>query len=345
MFTIDRKLTLEQKYELITKDIKEITGETSDINIRSILEERRLNIYWGTSPTGRIHIGYIIPLLKLVDFMKADCNVTVLFADLHAELDNNKINDFNSRQKMIYYRILIYDLLIYLGASSNRLKLRNGRNFQLNDKYTADVYKLASKVKLKDIIKVGNKVIKNNKNPTLSNLLYPVLQALDEEHLHADVQFGCTDQKEIFSFAEEYLPKINYKKRIHLISPMAQSLCNKQKMSSKNSETCIYILDSKKEIHQKIRDMKCVEILLLLKSVIFPMLERKNKRFRIKKLEDYILYDNFSDIIKDLKKDKITYDEIKLGVCAKLCNLSKNIKKTFSEYKRFVYDSFNIEIN
>jgi tyrosyl-tRNA synthetase len=48
----------------------------------------------------------------------------------------------------------------------------------------------------------------------------PGLQALDEEYLHVDAQFGGVDQRKIFTFAEKYLPQLGYAKRIHLMNPM-----------------------------------------------------------------------------------------------------------------------------
>lgn len=52
-------------------------------------------------------------------------------------------------------------------------------------------------------------------------------QALDEEFLHVDAQFGGVDQRKIFVFAEEYLPKMKLQKRIHLMNPMGKTKLNK----------------------------------------------------------------------------------------------------------------------
>lgn len=46
------------------------------------------------------------------------------------------------------------------------------------------------------------------------------LQALDEEYLKVDAQFGGIDQRKIFTFAEKYLPQLGYQKRSHLMNPM-----------------------------------------------------------------------------------------------------------------------------
>lgn len=48
------------------------------------------------------------------------------------------------------------------------------------------------------------------------------LQALDEEYLKVDAQFGGIDQRKIFTFAEKYLPQLGYEKRSHLMNPMGK---------------------------------------------------------------------------------------------------------------------------
>ena len=51
-------------------------------------------------------------------------------------------------------------------------------------------------------------------------MLYPGLQALDEEYLKVDAQFGGVDQRKIFTFSEKYLPKLGYTQRAHLMNTM-----------------------------------------------------------------------------------------------------------------------------
>lgn len=99
-----------------------------------------------------------------------------------------------------------------------------GTDYQLSKEYTLDVYKLSSVVTQHDAKKAGAEVVKQVEYPLLSGLLYPGLQALDEEYLKVDAQFGGVDQRKIFTFAEKYLPQLGYEKRIHLMNPMGKSL-------------------------------------------------------------------------------------------------------------------------
>lgn len=73
-----------------------------------------------------------------------------------------------------------------------------------------------------DARKAGAEVVKQVEHPLLSGLLYPGLQALDEEYLKVDAQFGGVDQRKIFTFSEKCLPQMGYEKRIHLMNPMSE---------------------------------------------------------------------------------------------------------------------------
>lgn len=60
--------------------------------------------------------------------------------------------------------------------------------------------------------------------PSYNNLSFNFagLQALDEEYLKVDAQFGGVDQRKIFTLAEKHLPHLGYSKRIHLMNPMGK---------------------------------------------------------------------------------------------------------------------------
>ena len=77
----------KQKLALITRNLQEIVGEDK---IAEVIKQRDLKIYWGTATTGKPHLGYLVPIFKIADFLKAGCQVTILFADMHAFLDNMK---------------------------------------------------------------------------------------------------------------------------------------------------------------------------------------------------------------------------------------------------------------
>jgi hypothetical protein len=64
------------------------------------------------------------------------------------------------------------------------------RDYQLKPEYTMDVYRLSSLATDHDAKRAGAEVVKQSATAPLSSLLYPGLQALDEQYLDVDFQFG-----------------------------------------------------------------------------------------------------------------------------------------------------------
>jgi tyrosyl-tRNA synthetase len=133
--------------------------------------------------------------------------------------------------------------------------------------------------------------VKQVDHPLLSGMLYPGLQALDEEYLKVDAQFGGVDQRKIFVFAEKYLPQLGYEKRVHLMNPMVPGLTG-GKMSSSEEESKIDLLDSPAQVKKKLSKAFCEEgnianngVLSFAKHVLFPLNE--GKEFVIERPVDY----------------------------------------------------------
>ena len=78
-------MTPKQKLELIKRNTQEIVTEEELLKL--LKTKKQPVVYLGWSITGRPHIGYYVPVLKLADFLKAGFKVKLLLADLHGALD------------------------------------------------------------------------------------------------------------------------------------------------------------------------------------------------------------------------------------------------------------------
>ena len=218
---------MEKKEQLnsIKENLAEIIGE-KELD-EKILSGKPLKIYWGTSPTGKPHIGYFLPLIKIAQLVKAGCEVTILFADLHAYLDAMKTSWELLELRTKYYKELITKILLVLGTDITRIKFISGSDYQLTREYTIDVYKFMSKITVDAAQKGGAEVVKQSDNPALSGLVYPLLQVLDEVYLNADAELGGQDQRKIFMMSRDHIHKLGYKPSIHLMNPMIPSITSK----------------------------------------------------------------------------------------------------------------------
>ena len=118
----------------------------------------------------------------------------ILLADLHAFLDNLKAPLELINHRTDYYKRLLITVFSSLGIDTSQITFVKGTDYQLSKEYNMDVYRLAATVTEHDAKKAGAEVVKQVESPLLSGLLYPGLQALDEQYLGVDMQFGGVDQ-------------------------------------------------------------------------------------------------------------------------------------------------------
>lgn len=130
--------------------------------------------------------------------------MTHIFADIHAFLDNMKAPLDLVGHRTKYYKFVLLAVFESLGIPTSRLTFVEGSSYQLTKEYNLDNYRLCATVTEHDAKKAGAEVVKQVESPLLSGLLYPGLQALDEQYLDVDFQFGGVDQ------VREHLPCIEF---------------------------------------------------------------------------------------------------------------------------------------
>ncbi|THV05225.1 tyrosine tRNA ligase [Dendrothele bispora CBS 962.96] len=354
----------DAKFELITRNLQEVLG--GDL-IKGILAEGRApKCYWGIAPTGRPHIGYFVPLVKIADFLQAGVEVTILLADVHAFLDNMKAPLELVAHRTKYYEFILIAVFTSLGIPTDKLRFVRGSSYQLSQEYNMDNYKLCATVTEHDAKKAGAEVVKQVESPLLSGLLYPGLQALDEQYLGVDFQFGGVDQRKIFTFAELYLPRLGYKKRAHLMNRMVPGLAG-GKMSSSDPNSKIDFLDGPDVIKRKVKAAFCEEgnvddngLLSFTEAVLFPISQLKLDQlkgveglvrsadprpfasdnapegtlFTVDRDEKYggpLHYTKFEDMKNDFANKLIHPGDLKKTVTAVLTRLLDPIQKAFQE--------------
>ena len=214
--------------------------------------------------------------------MQAGCRVKILLADIHGFLDNLKAPIELVKFRAEYYKFIVVALLKSINVPVEQLEFVLGSSYQLSEKYTMDLFRLSSVVTEHDAKKAGAEVVKQVENATLSGLMYPLMQALDEEHLGVDAQFGGVDQRKIFTLAAEQLSKIGYKERAHLMNPMVPGLAG-GKMSSSDPDSKIDVLDEADVVKRKLKKAhaapKEVEgngIIGFVEYVLLPVSAMKN---------------------------------------------------------------------
>jgi len=200
-----------------------------------------------------------------------------------------------------------------------------------------DLLKLSTLTSAHDSTKAASEAVKSamGENVKLSGMIYPLMQALDEEYLHIDCQFGGVDQRKILVYAREFLPKIGYKPRIELMNPMIRGLVG-EKMSSSIKSTKIDLMDNEDTVKKSINKADCVEgdanngIMALLKYLVFVLKEDKKEKFivkRDKKFGGNKEYSNYEEVEKDFIQKKLHPMDLKNSITEEINNLLKNFRE------------------
>ncbi|KAI0463212.1 Tyrosine--tRNA ligase cytoplasmic [Komagataella kurtzmanii] len=337
----------QEQYDLITKNLQEVLNPQI---IKDVLEKekRPLKLYWGTAPTGRPHCGYFVPMTKLAHFLKAGCEVKVLLADLHAYLDNMKAPLEVVAYRAKYYEFVIKAILRSINVPIEKLTFVTGSSYQLTPEYTMDIFRISNSVSQNDAKRAGADVVKQVANPLLSGLIYPLMQALDEEHLKVDAQFGGVDQRKIFVLAEENLQSLGYKKRAHLMNPMVPGLAQGGKMSASDPNSKVDVIEEPKSVKKKINTAFCAPgnveengLLSFVEYVLAPIYELKHGsgfQFHIDRPEKYggpVDYSSFEELKQAFKDEKLAPPDLKSGVADAINELLLPIREEFANNKEF----------
>ncbi|MEM2932692.1 MAG: tyrosine--tRNA ligase [Candidatus Pacearchaeota archaeon] len=326
------KSTVEKRFELIRRNLIEVIepGELMQL----LEEKKRPVIYHGFEPSSKaIHIGYLIGLQKHLDFIEAGLKLIILFADLHAWLNEKGSWEEIARMKEEYKKNFLA-----FGIPKNKVKFVTGTSFQLKKDYWLDVMKLALRVRMQRAKRSMTIIGREEDDPHVAQFLYPLMQVTDIKHLAVDIAFGDLAQRKVHMIAREELEAIGYKKPICLHHAEMAGLTQEGKMSSSKPETTIFVTDSPEKIQKKILEAYCepakVEnnpILQIVEYIIFGRIGLKEfKVEREAKFGGDIVYKSYKELKEDYEKALLHPLDLKKNVARELIAILEPIRKKLS---------------
>ncbi|MCW1294470.1 MAG: tyrosine--tRNA ligase [Candidatus Parvarchaeum sp.] len=319
----------EERLNLIKRNTLEIITVEELQNLLN--DGKPLSVYIGRAPTGSIHLGHLVAVGKLFDFEKAWIHTKILIADLHAALD-----DLKSKWEELDKRVDYTKKCIELAFDWERMpEFVRGSDFELSQPYVSDLLKLSTLTTVEKGMHAASEVTRM-KNPKVSEVIYPLMQTLDEEYLDVDIQLGGMDQRHIFAYAREYLEKLGYRKRVEVLTPLIASIRGPgTKMSSSVPESNIKIYDSEESIKKKIMNGYCPEGVIednfIVQIVNFFILPNDGK-FKIEREEKFggdITIESPEQLIQLYTEKKIHPLDLKNAVAINLIERFKNAREYF----------------
>jgi len=259
-------------YALATRNTVEVV---TDDELREILARPTKRVYAGYEPSGEIHLGHLVTVNKLVDLKNSGFDVVVLLADLHAFLNRKGTMEQVAELAM-------YNRRCFEGLGLRDVEYVLGSNLQLDRDYELMVLRLSQQITLNRATRSMDEVGRQMEAPTVSQMIYPIMQMVDIARLNVDAAVGGIDQRKIHMLAREHLPSVGYRSPVCIHTPILNGLDGK-KMSS-SSGNYISVADSEEEIQKKCQKAFCPPeceenpILQILQNHIFPRVTEVNVR-------------------------------------------------------------------
>jgi len=307
-----------ERFDLATRHTQEVVTEEELETL--FADEDEPTAYIGYAPTGEMHIGHFTTMRKLADFLRAGVDVTVLIADLHAHLDDEKSPFDLLDARSAYYQEAIEGMIEAAGADPEDISFVRGTDYQLEEEYTLEMYRMAAETTLARSQRAGSEVVREAESPNLGGLLYPLMQALDVDALDADIAYGGVDQRGIYMLAREILPDHGGEAPICIFAPLLSGLSG-GKMSASDESSKVNLNDSPDDVVDKIQEAYCpmgeVEdngVLEYLEYLVFPVLNERSEEFVVERPDEYggdLVYETYQDLEDDFVSEELHPADLK----------------------------------
>ncbi|MGD9276662.1 MAG: tyrosine--tRNA ligase [Candidatus Pacearchaeota archaeon] len=325
-----RNLSVDEKLELIKRNIVEIVGEEE---LKKSLEAGKgFAVYHGFEPSGEgLHIGAMIGIGKHIDFQNAGLKLKLLCADLHAYLNRK-----GSLEKIRLIAQLYKEGFEALGVDMKKADYVLGSDFQLKGEYFLDVMKLSLKVSSQRANRAMSVIAREDDNPPVAQMIYPLMQTLDLKYLNSDAAFGDMPQRKIHMLMRENLPELDYKSPVAIHHADMIGLTG-GKMSSSIPNSRILIDEEPNSIKKKIKGAFCPEkqindnpILQICKFIIFPRCEKIILK-RSEKFGGNLEFNSYAELEKSFGDGKLHPLDLKNTVAENLIKVLEPVRRHMTQ--------------
>ncbi len=219
---------------IFTRGVEEFIGEDEIVKI--LKSNKKLRVKFGIDPTAsELHLGHLSCLHKLNEFQEMGHTILFIIGDYTAQIGDPSGRD-KSREFLTDNQIKVNmkDYLKQAGLIINTKKIEIYYNSQWYQKSKIDLLmKLASLQTLARVIERDDfqKRMKSNKDISLQEIFYPLLQAYDSVMVKSDLEIGGTDQKFNLLMGREIQRKFNQKPQAVMTLPLLVGIDGKKKMS------------------------------------------------------------------------------------------------------------------
>jgi tyrosyl-tRNA synthetase len=335
-----------ERVDLVSQHTQEVV---TDEELRDLFEDGDPSAYIGYAPTGEMHIGHFTTMRKLADFLRAGVDVTVLIADLHAHLDDNKSPFELLDARSAYYEEAIEGMIGAAGADPEDVEFVRGTDFQLEEEYTLEMYRMAAETTIARTQRAASEVVRESESPNLGGLIYPLMQSLDVKALDADIAYGGVDQRGIYMLSREMLPDHGGDAPVCVFAPLLSGLSG-GKMSASDAASKVNLTDGPEEVEEKIGQAYCPAgeleengVLEYLHHLVFPILAVEDEPFVVERPEEYggdLTYDGYEDLEDDFLSGELHPADLKPAAAAAISEVIDPVRERLTDDPELLAEAY-----
>ena len=248
----------DKSLDIIKKGTDEIIGE--DILVKKLKSSKPLTIKAGFDPTAPdLHLGHTVLLNKLRQFQDLGHSVVFLIGDFTATIGDptgkTELRPILSNEEVIQ-NAKTYQNQVYKILDKNKTLVKFNSEW-LGKLSASELIQIIGSYSVARMLERDDfkKRFKTNKNISIKEFIYPILQGYDSVVINADVELGGTDQKFNLLMGRYFQslnnPAVEDAKQVVITLPLLEGLDGVKKMS-KSLNNYIAIDDSPKEMFGKI---------------------------------------------------------------------------------------------
>ncbi|NLX47888.1 MAG: tyrosine--tRNA ligase [Euryarchaeota archaeon] len=331
-------MDVEERYALIARNTEEII--TPEDLMEVLRNKDSPTGYIGFEPSGLVHIGWMVTVQKVKDFVDAGFNFIMFLADWHAYINDKLGGDIKNIRVCAEYMM---DCFEALGLPRDKVEYRLASQIMDDIDYWETVMKVGKASSLQRVKRAMTIMGRNEDEAEVdsSKMIYPLMQAADLIFMDVDVAYGGLDQRRAHMIAREASEKMGIKKAVALHTPLLPGMKGgnrmdpvSAKMSKSDPDGSLLIHDSPEDIKRKMGKAFCppeVEgnpVLAVCQYVLFQRMDV----IRIERPEKFggnLEFKSYDDLERTYLAGKLHPMDLKNGTASSLIEVLAPVREYF----------------
>ncbi len=218
-----------------------------------------LKAYVGFEPSGLLHAGSLVPMLKCRELVEAGFEVTILLADWHGYINDKLGGSWDKLKTGVDYQRQMFSIFcpgVNFQTASDLVEKKGYWEMVLR------VSKVSSLKRMRRALSIMGRD-EGDGDKDMSKFFYPAMQATDIYALDVDLALGGMDQRHAHMLARDAADKLKLTKPVALHTPLLGSLSGPgrmdtdAKMSKSDPNGTLLVHDSKKALTKKLSKAYC----------------------------------------------------------------------------------------